>query len=589
MPIKPADQQRLDTLYAEHKATYAGRREDYFALQYLTRKFGLTVDEVAHQVAFGGNDYGLDAYYLDRRARNLYLYQFKWTEDYGQFKGAMERLAKDGVQRIFGNPLQDREQNELLTYLKKDLRENRQLIEGVYLHFVFKGDPDAIEKSEGLSQRREELESKAHLIWQFFDGREVTYAVDFIADRPGKKGPPPRQSYDIRIEQAGVVVHGAHQMHVGFVPLVDLHEIHRSLGHFFFDRNIRAALSPENPPNRKLREAFDQIVLKEAESPSVFAFRHNGVTLAAERVEVQDGQMTLHVPRLLNGAQTVSSLARFLEQHGDNPALKRNRDRLKGISVLAKIVVDDPASDFVTQVTISNNQQNPVHPWALRAMDQRQVDFADKFREEVGIYYSRQEGSFENLSDDDREDLGIESTRDIRIRPLAQTFLAVQGDIANMKNLPEVFESQKLYEATFKPSFLNADARAIVVGYKIGLMLGRTTARLREVLPARLELAVSPAKNIAWALLLQAVLNDKRYPDLLEDYGTGLNKEASFGDILKQLTANRVAPLIKDLRTMPAYQAKAADGRFEFLRTSEAFRRAMDNARDRFGWSKKSF
>lgn len=589
MPIKPADQQRLDTLYAQHKASYVGRREDYFALLYLTRKFGVTVEEVAHQVAFGGNDYGLDAYHLDRRSGNLYLYQFKWTEDHSQFKGAMERLSKDGLQRIFGNPLQDREQNELLTYLKKELRENRQLIGGVYLHFVFKGDPDAIEKSEGLSQRREELESKAHLIWQYFDGREVTYEVDFIADRPGKKGPPPRQSYPIRIEQAGVVAHGDHQMHVGFVPLLDLHEIHRNLGHFFFDRNIRAALSPDNPPNRKLREAFDRIVLKEADDPSVFAFRHNGVTLAAERVEVEQGKMTLHVPRLLNGAQTVSSLARFLEQHSDNPALKRNRDRLKGISVLAKIVVDDPASDFVTQVTISNNQQNPVHPWALRAMDQRQVDFADKFREEVAIYYSRQEGSFESLSDEDRDELGIESARDIRIRPLAQTFLAVQGDVANMKNLPEVFESQKLYEATFKTSFLNVDARAIVLGYKVGLMLGRATTRLREILPAKLELAVSPAKNLTWALLVQAVMNDKRYEGLLDDYGRALNKEATFGDLLKQLTANRAAPLIKELCGMPAYQAKAADGRFEFLRTSEAFRRAMDTARDRYGWTKRSF
>lgn len=589
MPIKPADQQRLDTIFSEHRLSYAGRREDYFALLYLTRKFGVTVEEVAHQVAFGGNDYGIDAWYLDRRARNLYLYQFKWTEDHGQFKGAMERLARDGIPRIFGNPLQDREQNELLTYLKKELRENRQLVEGVYLHFVFKGDPDAIEKSEGLSHRREELESKAHLIWQYFDGREVTYAVDFIADRPGRKGPPPRQSYPIRIDQAGVATHGEHRMHVGFVPLLDLHDIHRNLGHFFFDRNIRAALAPDNPPNRKLREAFDRIVLKEAEEPSVFAFRHNGVTLAAERVEVEEGRMILHVPRLLNGAQTVSSLARFLEQHADNPAVKRNRERLAGINVLAKIVVDDPASDFVTQVTISNNQQNPVHPWALRAMDQRQVDFADKFREEVGVYYSRQEGSFESLSDDDREELGIESSRDIRIRQLAQTFLAVQGDIANMKNLPEVFESQKLYDTAFRASFLNADARAIVLGYKVGLMLSRATTKLRETLPAKLELAVTPAKNLTWALLLQALLNDRRYPGLLEDYGRGLNKEASFGDVLKQLTANRVAPLIKELCSMPAYQAKATDGRFEFLRTSEAFRRAMDAARDRYGWSKKSF
>jgi hypothetical protein len=591
MPIKPADQQKLDALYAECKSSYQGRREDYFALMYLMRKFGVAHEEVAHQIAWGGNDYGLDAYYFDRSSKNLYLYQFKWTEDHGQFKTSMERLVNDGLPRIFGNPLQDASQNDLLTYLKKDLKEIRQAVEGVYIHFVFKGNPDAVENSEGLGKRREDLEAKAHLVWQFF-GREVGYQVDFIADKPGTKGPPPKQVYSIRLDQAATVAHNGRLMHVGFVPLLDLYEIYRGLGQYFFDRNIRAALSPDNEPNRKLREAFDRIVLKELDEPAVFAFRHNGVTIAAERMELEEGKAVLHVPRLLNGAQTIASLARFLEQHAGNSALRHNRQRLADITVLAKIVVDDPSSDFVTQVTISNNQQNPVPPWALRAMDQRQVDFADKFRDEVGIYYSRQEGAFANLSDDDREEMGIESGKDIRIRPLAQTFLAVQGDVTNMRQMPEVFQSQKLYESTFKNSYLHVDARAIVLSYKIGLMLGRVATRVREQLPDKYYSAASASKHLAWALLIQALLHEKgskKYSGWLEDYGIGLTKEPGFGDLLKQLTGSRVVPLVKSLCAMPSYNAKAESGRFDFLRNTEAFKRAMDLASDKFGWSKQSF
>jgi len=59
MAIKTSDQQRLDSIDAEHRGRYSGRREDYFAILYLTRKFKVDVDEIAHQVAFGGNDYGL--------------------------------------------------------------------------------------------------------------------------------------------------------------------------------------------------------------------------------------------------------------------------------------------------------------------------------------------------------------------------------------------------------------------------------------------------------------------------------------------------------------------------------------------------
>lgn len=58
MTIKPADQQRLDAMVSEEKASYGGRRGDYFALLYLTRKLGVSVEEVANLVAFGGNDCG---------------------------------------------------------------------------------------------------------------------------------------------------------------------------------------------------------------------------------------------------------------------------------------------------------------------------------------------------------------------------------------------------------------------------------------------------------------------------------------------------------------------------------------------------
>ncbi len=589
MPIKIGDAQRLDAIFAEHGRRYEGRKEDYFALLYLTRKFKVEVEEIAHQVAFGGNDYGLDAYFIDRDARNLYLFQFKWSEDHGQFKGSMERLAKNGMARIFGNPHQDAAQNDLISYLKKDLRENRELIDRVYVHFVFKGDVDAAEKSEGLANRREDIENKTHLLSTYFGGRDVELQVDFIADKPGHRGPPAAQSYVVHLREAGTASYEGRTMHVGFVPLIELHGIYKALGQTFFDRNIRAALPPDNTPNKKIREALDRIVLKGIEDPSVFVFRHNGITLAAERIRMSDGEMTLYVPRLLNGAQTVSSVTRFLDTNAENPLLRTNRDRLNAITVLAKIIEDDPTGEFVTQVTISNNQQNPVPPWALRAMDQRQSDLFDKFKE-VGIFYSRQEGAFENLSDEEKEEIGIEDSRDIRIRLLAQTFLAVQGDVYNMGHLPEVFESQKLYENTFKSTFItSSDARSIVLAYKVGLMLGRVTSKLRETLPQKYQGAVPKARNLAWALLVQGVLNDRRLHDHLDNFGHGLVKEASFGDILKQLTNNRVVPLIKELLASSVYQDKVAQEKYDFLRTSEAFRKAMTTASHKFGWTRKSF
>jgi hypothetical protein len=378
-------------------------------------------------------------------------------------------------------------------------------------------------------------------------------------------------------------------MLVGFVPLMDLYRIYGSLHQYFFDRNIRAGLSKDNAPNKKIREALDAIVIKSSENPSVFAFRHNGVTLAASKVTEIDGKIRLYVPRLLNGAQTVSSLALFLEERSDNPLLKVNSDRLASVQVIAKIIEEDPANEFVTQVTISNNQQNPVQPWALRAMDTRQVDLADKFREELGIFYSRQEGSFDNMSDDEKEELGIEDGKDLRIRPMAQTLLAVQGDVYNMGHLTDVFESQKLYESTFKKTYVdNSDAKEIVLAYKTGLMVQRAIARIREVAPEKCRGVIPKARNLIWALLAQALMNSPKYREILDDYGTSLKKEAPFGDLLKQLASAKIWPILKTLLASATYKDKVEQQNFEFVRTTEVFKRAMAVADDKFGWTKKS-
>ncbi len=398
MPISAKDEHDLDVLVDQHhRQAGTKRREDFFPLLYVPRRFKCMPEELLPQVAFGNNDYGIDAYYIDRVGRNLYLYQFKWSENPLLFRDSLERLAVSGMQRIFGSAQVDSQQNEVLRSLRADIEEARTLIERVYVHFVFKGDIEKAESSAGLADRKENLENKAHFVEEFF-GRPVPLAVEYIADRRTGNRPQHGDSYTawfgdhVKFEIPGASV----RMHIGFLRLVDLHDMYRAIGPKFFDRNVRAGLSPNNQPNLKIREALGNIVLKEVEPAEYFTLNHNGVTLAVERLDFADGQVgqvTFKVPRLLNGAQTVTSVARFLEDNHDHPALKSGREQLSKIRVLAKVVVDDPFGPLVTKVTISNNQQNPVHPWNLRANDRIQCDLQDRFAQ-VGLFYSRQENGF---------------------------------------------------------------------------------------------------------------------------------------------------------------------------------------------------
>jgi len=175
-------QSKINDAYNKYKRQYEGRKEDYFALLYLCEKHNLTLEDAASYVAFGGNDYGIDAFYFHEEKRNLYLYQFKWSVNHMLFKDSFQRLIKDGLERIFGNTYQDQKQNQVLIKLKSCIVENRDIINDVFIHFVFDGDPEKAEKSKVLDSLREDLESKTYLINNYF-GREVGFTFQYISNQ----------------------------------------------------------------------------------------------------------------------------------------------------------------------------------------------------------------------------------------------------------------------------------------------------------------------------------------------------------------------------------------------------------------------
>lgn len=588
MPIRPKDEDELNALVeAHHVQAGHRRREDFFPLLYIPRRFGVDPVEVIAHTAFGNNDYGIDAYHIDRAARNLYLFQFKWSENPQLFKESMERLAKDGMERIFGNPVNDPGRNDVLRTLKADLEEAKSLIERVYIQFVFKGEVDKTD-SPNLQFRAEQIENKGHLVEQYF-GRPVPTKVEFVADRRSGSTAKPSDSHSFAFGgNLAFSVSDGPRMLVGAIRLIDLYHIHRQLGDRFFSRNIRCGLSPDNPPNRKIRQALEAILLKKQLDPGWFVFHHNGITLAAERASVVDGRMTVKVPRLLNGAQTVTCFAKFMEECADHPAVKDGQQLLEQITVLAKIVEDDPFGDTVTRVTISTNQQNPVHPWNLRANDLIQVDLEAKFRDELRLPYERLENAFRELTDEQMEE--YEDDRPLKIRPLAQALCALQGDVATMPRVRDIFEDQKIYDTVFNRRYVNStcDARRIVLSYKVGTCISIVLRHMEEKAPAWIRPAVRRSRCLVWALLVQGLLNDDALDEHLDAWGRTLQREQDFRDLLRTLAANRILPILKDVYGEAANKEKIERGLFEFVKSREVFRRCMQIAGERFDWQKQS-
>ena len=376
-------------------------------------------------------------------------------------------------------------------------------------------------------------------------------------------------------------------MHVGFVRLRELHAMFVAMKDRFLDRNIRSLLSGRKPGdetavNRRLLKAFEEIVITRKTDPAVFAFNHNGVTLFAEMIEGAEGNYRITEPRLLNGAQTLGSFDAFINSHRDSAILAQAADRLDAIRVMCKVITQSD-QDFVTTVTICNNRQNPVAPWNLRANDMIQLQLANRFREELGLFYERQENAFEHFSDEELQEKGLQTGEAVELVRLAQTFLVADGSIDKLSRMTEVFENDKSYEQVFSPSRLTADFRAICLCYKLQFKLRLLVQSIVD--RGQNKYAFLPrARPLLWALMCQAMLNHADFDHYADKYGSDLRHPHQLIEWWYELAANACRLIIRDLVNLPENQDRVRDGNFSFLKTNATFERAMEIGRKRNKW-----
>ena len=580
----------LDQAYAQHKFQYGGSKENYFALLYLSREFDKSPDQVARHIAFGKDAAeGINAFHVDVNRRNLYLFQFQWSAQHQAFKEPLRRLAREGMERIFGPTPETPEL--LLAELRDKLHEDQAIIDKVLIHFVYNGDPSDADQSAALEALREDLEGKKYLVDRFFEGHNVTLTFQFISNeaRGPRIGSHTRTThrYELLLPQAiASETETGEQLHVGFISVIDLYKMYREMGQRLFERNIRAGLDPDGPINKKIRAAFADVV--EGKAPaSAFVFNHNGITLAAEQLEIEGERAHITEPRVLNGAQTITSLAKFIESYDPDKAPEEHGNRLDAVRVLAKIVTHAP-QPFITAVTINTNRQNPVDPANLRASDQIQLELQDKFRDELnGLLYERQEKLFESLSEEEMIEQGFDPSqnRAIEIKRLAKTFLAAQGEVDRISRLNDVFETESQYRACFAEKYLKSDARRILLAYKIQYRLGKVAREIDEA--AKGYWYVPRAKNLLWALLAQGVLNHKQLPTWLETYGTTISVEADFTQELVSLGVQKVRHVIREAVSEQKYKEQIDGQRLSFLRTKALYTLCMEVAEQRYGWAKQ--
>jgi len=589
MPETSIDQSALSAAHGELSPKIGGGPADYFSLVYLEREFSVPREKAVEQVGIGLSELGVNAFHADPSAGNLYLFRFDWSDSRNCFHWPLQQLVGPGMDLIFGELPPGMAPDQFLLRLRSQLLAAQGSVERVFIHCIFRGDPEVVERSVVMAKLREELENKKHLMDRFF-GRSVTMVFQVRSTEGGRVGAPDHQrvthTYPLRMTGASEM-HGpaGEVMRIGFARLADLNAMYREMGSRFLETNIRSVLSDDTYTNRSLTRAFENMLLEGKTDPLVFAFDHNGVTLYAEKVEVGEGSVTLTEPRLLNGAQTIASFARFLKEKENDARLRERSVAMDEISVICKIITD-ARSGFVLNVTLNNNRQNPIRPWNLRANDLIQLELQDKFAAELGVYYERQEKAFLALSPEDLEEMDVTEGKAVEMLKLAQTFLASDGDVSGMSRLQEIFEDDVVYGRVFNSGRLKVDSRHLLLCYKIHLRLTRI---IREIIERgeKKYFYMRRARNLVWALLIQAILNADNLEELAEKFGRKTGVETEYSDLLVQMASSRARFLISSAIEETRYAKSIEEERYGFLKSDSFYDDCLREGKSRWGWSRK--
>jgi hypothetical protein len=404
-----AVKREVHDFYVDHPVGQGAH--DAFCAWWLRRRWSVESRLAAARAPGGSDDWGLDGFHIEQRTNGespiLHLIQAKHSASAQMVRKAVKGFVKTMEPLsllLAGEPLPPARTNPVLERLLAALQRLRDedgvRLDHLRLRFeVLHLCPDGSESLAKVVQgARETFDDARH---DCLPGFEVGLRAVFPPDEldPEIVDPPKAPS---RLRFAGEMVSDSENVRffAGFGYLSDLVKLYGETGEMLFSKNVRSYLykAHEKGPARHMRESLRRACVRQSgrllDSPERFAMLHNGVSITASHAEKHNGDLVLREPHVLNGCQTVKNAAMWITERQSRGNLDAEAWEKIRIPLRVLITRDE---ELVRDVTVSNNRQNAIKSSAFRANERVQLVLAERFRDQLKIYYERQEAAFQNL------------------------------------------------------------------------------------------------------------------------------------------------------------------------------------------------
>ncbi len=336
-----------------------------FAIQKL---FDVDTITASKAVVDDYNDKGIDAVYYHEEDKILYLIQSKLkAAEHFQLGEAQSFLS--GVELLINKEFNQFNQN--VKNIQQEIEDALDECDQIKLLIVYSGDGITIQASNEIQQKVQSLidegEEQLQLIPDTFGPGEVEAAL--------------REEHSVKNINEKIRIHKYRTCSqprytvFGLIKVQDLVELHNKHGRSLYEKNIRYFIGAGR---RGVSAAIKGTLLN---TPDNFMALNNGITLVGNHVaaksNVRGAKQTKNFQVLglsvVNGAQTISSAAQFIEQ---NPEAD-----ISAAQVMVTII-NTGSNDFHKQVTKARNLQNPVDLSNFAALDDNQ----ERLRQEIALF-----------------------------------------------------------------------------------------------------------------------------------------------------------------------------------------------------------
>lgn len=400
----PEELRRYDT--SDEEKTNQARARALIHL-FLRTRFGLiNFNDAEKLITDDGNDGGLDAYYIDKESKYIYLIQSKFrtkeenfeirpVDGYELFKMDLGPITKGEEKNSSGENY-----NGKILGFQREIREISDI--GKYKYqLIFLGniptnlDPQKLKEVSGdVCDEVEIINGKdtynslllPYLQSDFYNKRDFVLKIKLNQNQSN------RINYGVRINGQTV------NINLSFIPTIEIAKMMREYKNSLLKYNPRCYVGiKKGGVNQQIRNSISETESNE------FSLLNNGITIICTDFEyternAEPNSATLLVsnPQIVNGGQTAFTLAKIFDD-GENAVFENKEVLVKFISLNQD---QTPKQiELIEKISEATNNQTPVYLSDRKSNDDKLVELQKYLFENHGLLLERKKGEFYEATD----------------------------------------------------------------------------------------------------------------------------------------------------------------------------------------------